>query len=407
MSFQIKFLSETILTFVVIESNFFQNYFFQKIVDFFATFFDRKTREEYTIKKKRKTMKKKTLILPLIPALIFSLASCRSAIDTSKIVLDFGRVHPALSTTVTQVSYKNLKDKMIGKNESFIVAVSDDGCGCWRDFQPIVAELNYKHELNIMHVDKTESGFLTDDFGLNTNTTSIAFFRDGKLARQVLYTADSANYDIFHTYKGLENLVKDNVLFPHVKLVSKDILDSFISQNKEFNLYVGRNGCGDCDTINGTLLRQWNRTTTVQDSLYYFDIEEYRGTADYQNIKDAYGLSQTSVNPVLGYTYTEIYSGQEYVTAGVVPTFQRRKGTEIKDMISILNDAADVTNKKISRSYFTAERVAAMPFLAETGNQYVLQDKTLTEDEAANWRKSEQLKYHTPIFNKFFETYFK
>ena len=352
-------------------------------------------------------MKKKSLILPLIPALIFSVSSCRPAVDNSKIVLDFGRVYSSQGTTVTQVSYKNLKEKMIEKNESFILAVSDEGCGCWRDFQPLVAELNYKHQLNIMHVDKDESGFLTDDFGLNTTTTSIAFFRNGKLARQVVYKSDSSNWDIFHKYTGVEALVKENVEFPHVKLVSKEVLDSFIATNKEFNLYVGRNGCGDCDNINATLLKQWNKTTTVQDSLYYFDIEEYRGTADYQNIKDGYGLSQTEVNPVLGYTYVETYGGQEYTTAGVVPTFQHRRGATIVDMISLLNDAASTGDKKISRSYFTAERVAAMPFLQGTGNEFVLQDKALTEDEATNWRKSEQLKYHTPILNKFFETYFK
>ena len=124
---------------------------------------------------------------------------------------------------------------------------------------------------------------------------------------------------------------------------------------------------------------------------------------DYQNIKDEYGLSQTEVNPILGYTYGE----EPNITAGVVPTFQHRKGSTIEDMISILNDAASTTDKKVSRSYFTAERVAAMPFLKGTGSQFVLQDKTLTEEEANNWRKSEQLKQHTPIFNKFFETYLK
>ena len=344
-------------------------------------------------------MKKKSLILPLIPALIFSVSSCRPAVDNSKIILDYGRVYSSQGTTVTQVSYKDLKDKMIEKEENFVVAISDEGCGCWRDFQPLVAELNYKHQLNIMHVDKDESGFLENDFGLNTTTTGIAFFRNGKLARQVVYKSDSSNWDIFHKYTGLEGLVKDNIEFPHIKMVNKDVLDSFISTNKEFNLYVGRNGCGDCDTINKTLLREWNRTTTVQDSLYYFDIEEYRGTDQYQPIKDAYGLSIEG-NPTYGYT-------DFWGFKGVVPTFQHRKGSTIEDMVSLLNDHADVKNKVIDHSYFTTERVAAMSFLQGTGNEYVFQGKTLTEEEAENWGRNKQLELHTPIFNKFFETYFK
>ena len=348
-------------------------------------------------------MKKKSLILPLIPALIFSISSCRPAVDTSKIVLDYGRVHLTKGTTVTQTSYKNLKDNMIGKGESFIIAISDQGCGCWRDFEPVVAEVNFNLQLNIMHVDKSESGFLTDDFGLNTSTTGIAFFRNGQLARQVVYKPDSSNWDIFHTVKGLEKLINDNVIYSHIKMIDKQSLDSYISQNKEFNLYVGRNGCGDCDTINATLLKDWNKTTTSEDSLYYFDIEEYLADmAEYQAIKDGYGLSQTEVNPVLGYTYGE----EPNVTAGVVPTFQHRRGSTIVDMIAILNDKADTTTKTVSRSYFTSARVAAMPFLEGTGNQYILQDKELSEEDATNWKKSAQMKYHTPIFNLFFETYF-
>ena len=192
---------------------------------------------------------------------------------------------------------------------------------------------------------------------------------------------------------------------PHVRYISKNILDSYISQNKEFNLYVGRSGCGDCDNINATLLKQWNRTTTVQDSLYYFDIEEYRGTSEYQTIKDDYGLSQ-KYNTVLGYDYVDVFNGTEYKTEGAVPTFQHRKGSTIEDMIVLLNDAVDTNTRTFTHTYFTSARVVAMPFLAETGNQYVLEGKELTKDEADNWRKSEQLKYHTPMFNLFFDTYF-
>lgn len=346
-------------------------------------------------------MKKKSLILPLIPALIFSVSSCRPATDNSKIVIDFGRVVLEQASTVKEITYKTLKEKMIEREESFIICIANTTCGCWGSLEPLVAKLNFNKQLNICFVDNLQSGFLDDDFGLNTSETSIAFFRNGKLARQVIFKSET--WDIFNKYEDLEKLVLNNAVLPHIRFISKENLDSYISQNKEFNLYIGRSECGDCRSINSTLLKEWNKTTTFEGSLYYFDIEEYRGTSDYQNIKDGYGLSQTEVNPILGYTYGE----EPNITAGVVPTFQHRKGSTIEDMISILNDAASTADKKISRSYFTAERVAAMPFLKGTGNQFVLQDKALTEEEATNWRKSEQLKQHTPIFNKFFETYLK
>ncbi len=353
-------------------------------------------------------MKKKSLIPLLIPTLLFGAVSCHPTVDTSKIILDFGRVVSEQGTTVNEVTYKTLKDMMIEKGESFILVISDQGCGCWTDFQPKVARVNYKYQLNIMHVRNDQSGFLENDFGLNTSTTGIAFFRDGKLVRQVVYKSDSSNYDIFRKANddsALEKLINDNVEMPHVRYISKDILDSYISQNKEFNLYIGRNKCGDCDNINATLLKQWNRTATVQDSLYYFDIEEYRGTSEYQTIKDDYGLSQ-KYNAVLGYDYVDVFNGNEYKTEGAVPTFQHRKGSTIEDMIVLLNDAVDTNIRTFTHTYFTSTRVAVMPFLAETGDQYVLEGKELTQDEADNWRKSEQLKYHTPIFNLFFDTYF-
>ena len=232
---------------------------------------------------------------------------------------------------------------------------------------------------------------------------SIAVYERGKLKIQSVYLRDDKM--IFKSYNKFKEFIDGNVFLPKMYYVEKDVLDSYINQDKEFNLYVARSACGDCNAVTTEVLYDWNQNVeTVNDLLYVFDIQEYYPSstatdeqkAYYQEIKDVYGLSEKN-NPSLGYS------------TGMVPTFQRRKGNTIKDMIVVLNDSVDRESNKI-KSYFASERVGQMPFLKDAKIKTILDGMELTSEQVSNWRtyKSEfNSTYHYPIVKLFFETYVK
>ena len=225
-----------------------------------------------------------------------------------------------------------------------------------------------------------------DDLGLYLEASdlpSIAVYERGKLKIQSVYLRDDRM--MFKSYSKFREFIDNNVILPKMYYVEKDILDSYIAQDKEFNLYVARSACGDCNAVTTDVLFEWNQNVeTVNDQLYVFDIQIYypinpgSGATEeqkakyeedlriYQDIKDTYGLSEKN-NPTFGYS------------TGMVPTFQRRKGNTVKDMIVVLNDSVDKENSKV-KSYFTSERVGQMSFLKDAKIKTILDGMELTSE---------------------------
>ena len=170
----------------------------------------------------------------------------------------------------------------------------------------------------------------------------------------------------------------------------------------------------EVNAVKNDVLYDWSKNTIdVSDILYVFDIQEYYAgvnasddaKATYQEIKDYYGLSDKN-NPTFGYS------------TGMVPTFQRRKGMEILDMIVVLNDTVDSSGetKKLS-SYFTKARANNIKCLKDSGIQSVLDGMDLSSDlydekefsGTTYFILNDKFRqtYHYPIFREFFKTYVK
>ena len=342
-------------------------------------------------------MKKNLLLFAIVPFSLFCLVGCESK-DTSKTNIAYGRIYSSKPLACSQIEYDEIQSKVDNK-ECFAIAISHKGCGCWTTFEPVLRDFNYKHNLDIRYIDESEFAG-NDKFGLRTyagDMPSVAIFKNGKLARQVIY-GNGSTRDIFTKLSALEKFFFENANSPKMYYIEKETLDEYILSEKEFNLYVARSLCNDCQEVNRTALKDWNlKNTTVNNPLYIFDIQEYYGKDNYQGIKDTYGLS-TANNPILGYG------------TGSVPTFQHRVGNEIKDMTVVFNDYVNRDTKVLS-SYFTQERVSNMPFLKEYGDKYVLNGITLSEAEASHWGygtdNSAQIKRHSEILNIFLKKYAK
>lgn len=356
-------------------------------------------------------MKKLLGLFALVPTLI--LASCGSNnLDSSKIALDTGNIY---SKSITysdfhEMDYDELEACTIDKLSFVLVTFNDRTCGCWRDFNPLFVRFANEHHYQVKLFDIGLFEGHSNKFGIYSVTNhmpGICFFRRGKLVRQSVYGKNAENNrKMFKEYKVFEQFMLENVYLPKLYYVDKETLDGKISSNNEFSLYVARTSCGDCGRIEKDYIHTWtdkNKNTTLNDYLYIFDIQSYRSDMTlYQQIKDQYGLS-TVYNTDFGYD------------TGYVPTFQRWKNGEIIDMITVLNDSVD-SNLKVT-SYFNQSRISKSPLLKDTGDEYLFDQKVVTEDDVTSMeyegvtytflKQDVQFKWHQPIVELFFNEYVK
>lgn len=358
-------------------------------------------------------MKKSLLFLSVLTAI--SLASCGgNDVDTTKIALDYGYDYKndIVNIEEVEIGYTSLTN-LIDNKESFVLLIyHNPTCGCWTDFNPLAVQFMNKYNV-VFHSFDNALLEGKNNYGIYQGTDAmpgICFFRRGQLIRQSIYgKLDINNRKMFKDYEALEQYLFDNIYLPKMTYIDKDTLDSKISNDEDFALYVARSGCGDCKTVNQQVLYSWNDVnTTVNHMMYIFDIEPYyaRKPAEtdpeyeekyakyeaYLAFKTTYGLSEAG-NEKFGYS------------TGYIPTFQIRKGSTITDMITVLNDS--VNAEKVVSSYFTQARISNSPLLRNTGDTYLFDGKVLTNEQKQNWRTTVQLSWHKPIVELFLNSYIK
>ena len=356
-------------------------------------------------------MKKIISLLPLIPALILS--SCGGEkLDTSKIALDTGNIYASniSLSDIHQLDYDELEALTIDKQSFVLVTFNDINCGCWRDFYPLFVKFANEYHYTVKLFDVGLFSGHSNKFGVYSVTNhmpGICFFKRGKLIRQTVYGKNAENNrKMFKEYDKFKDFMLENVYLPKIYYLDKEILDSKISNDEDFTLYVARTSCGDCGRIEKDYIHSWvdkNKNVTLNSPLYVFDIQKYRSDMTvYQEIKDTYGLSN-AINTDFGYD------------DGYVPTFQRWEDGEISDMITVLNDSVDET--LTVTSYFNQARLAKSQLLKDTGTKYLFDQKVVTEKDVTSIEyeghtytflsQDTQYQWHQPVVELFFNTYIK
>lgn len=348
--------------------------------------------------------KKRTLLLLSISSVfaITSLGACRRSSFVGKVYLDYGEIRENPLENITELSeltYNKLKSKL-STNESFLLVLFNATCSCWGDFQPVITRYINETNVKVEYINVDEFAGESETFGLfyeKINMPSVALFKRGSLVRQEYLGNDELKNEMFRKYASFKQWADENIVLPKMYYVSKDVLDGFIADDLEFNLYIARSECHDCQNVNYNVLYDFSdNLLTTSKPLYIFDIQQYRGTEIYQDIKDMYGLSPVN-NPILGY---ELYDG-------AVPTFQHRRGAAITDMITVLNDTVNQDSKTVY-SYFTQARVDNMPFLKNSSLTAVLNGMQLTDEQFDDWRSYSSTyykDYHYPILKLFLNSY--
>lgn len=354
-------------------------------------------------------MKKSLLFLSVLTAI--SLASCGGGGGDSpaseKANLMYGYINdtPVVEKEELEIGYDTLRD-MVGDKESFILLLFHDRtCGCWRwELGPTAVQYMNTYNVKIYALDNALL-IGKDTFGLYTgdDVPGICFFEKGQLLRQTIYgRLNPSQRQMFKDLGAFKSFVEENCYLPKMYYIEKNKLDTKISNKEDFNLYVARNGCGDCNAINEQYLDKWGETNKALEAkkmLYIFDIQKYRGTPEYQTIKDTYGLSVAG-NTTFGYD-----NGEDH---GFIPTFQRREKGDITDMITVLNDTANSVTGLVT-SYFSEARITASPILSKAHFE-VIDGTTIDTSLIQPWgavKQEKQLEWHLPAVELFFDTYVK
>lgn len=324
-------------------------------------------------------MKKILPVLFTIPALLFT--SCHAGeIDKSKIALDYGhyRENPIESVyEFDDLNYDQL-DALMTKKESFVLLTYHNRyCGCWTSFAPLAVQFANLYHYDFRILDVALLSGHSEKFGIYSGEDlmpGIVFIRRGKVIRQSIYgKIDENKRQFFKQYPDFESYMFKGIYLPKMYYIDKEVLDDKLNNNEQLNLYVAKATCDDCGYINKEYLLKWSdKNHTVENPLYIFDIEIYQSEeyeeGYYQTIKDTYGLSIVG-NESFGYN------------TGYVPTFQRRTGWTVNDMITVLNDSYEVVEEQyIIHSYFTEARVGNSPILRDQPEKFVIEGMVATED---------------------------
>lgn len=342
---------------------------------------------------KRKITK---FLLPLALFLSFSsLVSCGAKPFTGRVHLDYGEIRDSsldVLDSIPMSTYNNLKSKIINKESFYIFIKGKEGCGCWTDLNYNGARYINETHTRAMLISYVEFINQSDCFGLYTeqlDMPSVAIFNRGKLVYQIHHTN---NGKIMDKYDNFKQFMDEHVYVPKMYYISKTTLDSYLASTKEFNLYIARSDCGDCQQVNKDVLYSWQEKTSenVEKPLYIFDVQDYYADkTNYQLLKNSLGLSEEG-NQTYGWS------------TGFVPTFQNRTGSTINDMITVYNDSCKDT---IVSSYFSQARLTNLKFLT---NDTTIKDKVLDGMRIENFDRNQFYNnYHKPLTNLFLNTYVK
>lgn len=349
-------------------------------------------------------MKKKYLFSLLLPLTFGALTGCGGTKDTT-INIDIG-TKSEVSSEIS--SYDDLISKLTSDySEDFLLAtyskVYSTGCSCWSGFRLEVMDRFVKETntpIYYFDVDKLEEKKEHGISKLYESSPEFYVIKASKVVRK--YTYEQKNNNIMKSYTKFKNEMAEVIVRPdtyNLYYVDEAYLDKNLKSAKNAVLYTVRNACGDCKYATPNVVIPFSKMKAFDVELWVFDIQDYKkDDAKYEAVKTKFNLSETS-NEIFGYG------------TGVVPTIQYYQYGLLKDASVFFNDTlvADGSNFKVSKTYYTEERVANLPFLKNTGlvQTKVLEGLSVPASDVTNgyWNKDAAAKYHSPILRAFINNY--
>lgn len=307
-------------------------------------------------------------LLPIVILGSTNLVGCKNKED-KRTLLSFGDVH---TDGYKSITVDELSNAIINK-ESFIVVINTETCGCWDKFEPNLAKYVKDNKLLCYKVSANDFLHLpmNNRYGLSevtSSTITFAIFEQGNL-KQSLNT--NKNSDIMYEYKNFEKYMNETIVLPKAFFIEKDDVNIIKESGKNAIIYFERNGCGDCNTLNPTILYSYIKNNPSMNNIYVLDCQDYyRKSTDpyfenYVAFKNEMGMAIEN-NPVYGFG------------SGVFPFFSFIENKEYKSGCVIYNDELETVDGKttIKNSYYTTERNEVLDY-----TDVVLQGKEIPESE--------------------------
>ena len=339
-------------------------------------------------------MKKLTKIL--VPFLVLSsavLSGCKKKVEEdNRTRLSFGDVHLTETVEVTVSELNEIKKEKDTNN--FLLVVNSNTCTCWNEFKPNLDKyisLNHVfcYRIDYLSIKDVASGFNLNN--LTKSSTTFAIFENGELKTSICTDSDSK---IMYDENRFSQYMSESVILPSCYFITKDDFHTIKNSGKNAVIYFERAECGDCKAINPGILNSYFKKRENTNKVYIVDLQPYYGTAEYQDIKDELGLSESG-NPSFGFG------------TGVVPFFSYIENSTYASGAVVYNDSVN-SDLVVSKSYYSAERVANLEYTST-----VVQGMQLTENdvnkgtyqgfEFVSWDHSSADKVYEGILNSFLD----
>lgn len=344
----------------------------------------------------------KKFIKILLPFLVLSSASlvgCKNKDkkEPEKVLLTFGDVH---AENVTEISTSRFSNLIKGK-ESFLFVVSSPTCSCWSTFRPNIEKYVRDNKLvcyQISYANFKDDAPLYGINGLSESTTTFFIYKDGAIKERLNSSSDSKTMD---NYDSFVDYMNKRIEKPRAYYIKYEDFDTIKESGKNAVIYYERNGCGDCSSANGTILKNYVLNHLSMNKLYVLDFQDIYRTSD-----DPAYISYISQKQIYGMTE---YNNPYGFGNGVFPFFSYIKNKEYESGCVLYNDTLEKVNESTFRiidSYYTQERNARLHYSVPS----VLQGSTLAKSEVienasgyAYWDQEKANTFYGQVLNAFLD----
>ena len=365
-------------------------------------------------------MKKRHVLLPLIPLAVSLLTGCD---EKHFYPLTYGTYINQSFDTLVELSNDDLYAKMYEAKETFILAIHQgaysEDCLCWTTFKNvIISYMNKYHKMiylfDVQQADKRFDGERYTFFKKRQDSNPILVtFRGETPMRSYTYSSYYTE-SLFTNADALDKAISSgNIGDPYMYLVDDTYLKEKLPKSSRSLVLFVRRGCGDCNYVLPNVVLPYYKENKVEKELLVFDMqdaynlskkegatEEEKGY--YQSLKDAYGLSESS-GSAFGYQQ------------GVVPTIACYEKGVMKDAAVFFNDVITKDENDefyISDSFYSEERVANSRYIRGASTQPVLKGRRVYDYEVMEtpsgtyyWNQEMAARYHYDLFKGFLEYY--
>ena len=348
-------------------------------------------------------MKKKCCIFPLL--ILPLLSGCKNEAKKADFLIG------AQENKIVELSLSELSSKIDTQHDTFLLATHKaDSCLCWTNFRYAISQLNDKRKeegKDYLPFYSFDTELMTDNLPetfkvdrILAGYTDFYIFKDGEILEKYTKSAKKDS-EMFENPDKLAKVINEHIndnLIGNYKYITYEYAcrDLINKDNNEFALITVRSGCGDCNYCMPNVVTPFLKENAPKIPVYICDIEKYRGTEQYDNVK--YNLKLTVESNPLGYG------------KGVVPTYQYWKNGQLVDAGVYANDSFQLNTEankvEVKETYFDGTRE-----LKYTTENLVSKLNSADESEIINYNGNyfmdvkKAAAYHDPLLKSFLTYY--